>query len=192
MRSCCRTSSKQVSGDSKYKDGWELYAQAGCSEFQRLYTGSLSRARRSRVVIQELRQVIGSRSSDSGLFRLLATNPGNSGRPVGRPTTWYRRSKLHRTSLLVFGLVLAIIFMSFFATVIMKVLTKHSWLCWAGLLFLIYLSFALLSMHWIPLVVLLFFIISIWIPNMIKKDNSLSKYENFKNYKNKTRVFLPF
>ena len=57
---------------------------------------------------------------------------------------------------------------------------------------LIYLSFALLSMHWIPFIVLLFFIISIWVPNMIKKDNSLSKYEDFKNYKNKTRIFLPF
>ena len=57
---------------------------------------------------------------------------------------------------------------------------------------LIYLSFALLSMHWIPFIALLFFIITIWIPNMIKKDKSLSKYENFKNYKNKTRVFSPF
>ena len=52
------------------------------------------------------------------------------------------------TSLLVFGLVLAIIFMAFFATVIMKVLTKYPWLCWAGLLFLIYLSFELLYDGW--------------------------------------------
>ena len=52
------------------------------------------------------------------------------------------------TSLLVFGLVLAIIFMAFFATVIMKVLTQHPWLCWAGLLFLIYLSFELLFDGW--------------------------------------------
>ena len=57
---------------------------------------------------------------------------------------------------------------------------------------MIYLSFALLSMHWISFIALLFFIITIWIPNMIKKDKSLSKYENFKNYKNKTRMFLPF
>ena len=52
------------------------------------------------------------------------------------------------TSLLVFGLVLAIVFMAFFATVILKVLTKHPWLCWAGLLFLIYLSFELLVDGW--------------------------------------------
>ena len=52
------------------------------------------------------------------------------------------------TSLLVFGLVLAIIFMALFATVIMKVLTQYPWLCWAGLLFLIYLSFELLYDGW--------------------------------------------
>ena len=52
------------------------------------------------------------------------------------------------TSLLVFGLVLAIIFMAFFATVIMKVLAQYPWLCWAGLLFLIYLSFELLYDGW--------------------------------------------
>ena len=52
------------------------------------------------------------------------------------------------TSLLVFGLVLAIIFMAFFATVIMKVLAQHPWLCWTGLLFLIYLSFDLLFDGW--------------------------------------------
>ena len=52
------------------------------------------------------------------------------------------------TGLLVFGLVLAIIFMAFFATIIMKVMTKYPWLCWAGLVFLIYLSFELLHDGW--------------------------------------------
>ena len=52
------------------------------------------------------------------------------------------------TSLLVFGLALAIVFMAFFATVIMKVMTKYPWLCWAGLVFLIYLSFELLIDGW--------------------------------------------
>ena len=52
------------------------------------------------------------------------------------------------TLLLVFGLVLAIIFMAFFATVIMKILARFPWLCWAGLLFLIYLSLALLVDGW--------------------------------------------
>ena len=52
------------------------------------------------------------------------------------------------TGLLVFGLALAIVFMAFFATIIMKVMTKHPWLCWAGLVFLIYLSFELLIDGW--------------------------------------------
>jgi YjbE family integral membrane protein len=52
------------------------------------------------------------------------------------------------TSLLIFGLTLAIVFMAFFATIIMKVMTKYPWLCWAGLMFLIYLSFKLLYDGW--------------------------------------------
>ena len=42
--------------------------------------------------------------------------------------------------LLIFGLILAIVFMAFFATIIMKILTKYKWVSWLGLLFLIYLS----------------------------------------------------
>ena len=52
------------------------------------------------------------------------------------------------TSLLVFGLALAILFMAFFATIIMKVMTKYPWLFWAGLVFLVYLSFKLLYDGW--------------------------------------------
>ena len=43
-------------------------------------------------------------------------------------------------SLLIFGLILAIIFMAFFATIIMKILTKYKWVSWLGLIFLLYLS----------------------------------------------------
>jgi len=56
--------------------------------------------------------------------------------------------------------------------------------------FLIYLSFALLSMHWIPIIVLVIFVICIWIPNMKKKDKSLSRYSDFNEYKNNSRIFL--
>ena len=48
------------------------------------------------------------------------------------------------TYLLVFGLALAIIFMAFFATLIMKLLEKYFWLSWLGLIFLIYLTFEML------------------------------------------------
>ena len=30
---------------------------------------------------------------------------------------------------------------------------------------------------------------AVWVPNMIKKDSSLSRYEGFSEYKRKTRIF---
>ena len=56
---------------------------------------------------------------------------------------------------------------------------------------LIYLSFAILSLHWIPFLVLSLFIFIVWLPNMIKKDKSLSRYENFGAYKNRSNIFWP-
>lgn len=44
------------------------------------------------------------------------------------------------TALLVFGLVLAIAFMAFFATMFMRIMTKYPMLSWVGLVFLIYLA----------------------------------------------------
>src|SRR5205085_5113976 len=41
---------------------------------------------------------------------------------------------------------------------------------------LIYLGFDLLAMHGAPLLVLFFFILVAWLPNMRKKDRSLSRY----------------
>lgn len=52
------------------------------------------------------------------------------------------------TGLLVMGLVLAIAFMAFFATIIMRVMTKFPLLAWAGLVFLVYLSGAMLFDGW--------------------------------------------
>jgi protein-S-isoprenylcysteine O-methyltransferase Ste14 len=56
---------------------------------------------------------------------------------------------------------------------------------------LIYLSFALMAKHWIPFLVLLLFIIIIWLPNMFKKDRSLSKYPEFEDYKKRSYFFIP-
>lgn len=44
------------------------------------------------------------------------------------------------TTLLVFGLGLAILMMAFAATLIMKLLTRYPWISWAGLLVLIYVA----------------------------------------------------
>ena len=57
---------------------------------------------------------------------------------------------------------------------------------------LIYLSFALMSHHWIPIVVLVLFMIIIWIPNMRKKDKSLSRYSEYGEYKKRSSLFIPF
>ncbi len=58
--------------------------------------------------------------------------------------------------------------------------------------FLIYTSFACLSMHWIPFVVIGLFMAIVWIPNMIKKEKSLSRYPEFEEYKKRSKAFFPF
>ena len=48
------------------------------------------------------------------------------------------------TALLVFGLALAIAFMAFSASLIMKIMIRYRWLSYLGLLFLIYLTITML------------------------------------------------
>ena len=57
---------------------------------------------------------------------------------------------------------------------------------------LIYLSFALLSSHWIPIVVLVSFMAIIWLPNMRRKDKSMSRYGDYEGYKKRTSLLIPF
>jgi protein-S-isoprenylcysteine O-methyltransferase Ste14 len=57
---------------------------------------------------------------------------------------------------------------------------------------LIYLSFAMLSMHWLSFVILLLWVLLYWLPNMHKKDRSLSRYPGFTQYKKSSRLFIPF
>jgi len=49
-----------------------------------------------------------------------------------------------------------------------------------------------LAADWIALFALIFFIGYIWIPNMIKKDKSLSRYPEFDDYSKKSKRFIPF
>jgi steroid 5-alpha reductase family enzyme len=58
--------------------------------------------------------------------------------------------------------------------------------------FLIYGSFALLSMHWLPFLAFGVLIGAAWIPYMRRKEQSLSRYPEFQAYKARTRSFLPF
>jgi steroid 5-alpha reductase family enzyme len=57
---------------------------------------------------------------------------------------------------------------------------------------LIYAGFTLLPLHWIPLVGLGFIVVSVWVPNMWRKDRSLSRYPEFAAYKAKTKLIIPY
>lgn len=56
---------------------------------------------------------------------------------------------------------------------------------------LIYSGFALASCHWMGWIGIAAFFLIEFIPNMIKKDKSLSRYPEFADYKNKSGFFLP-
>lgn len=56
---------------------------------------------------------------------------------------------------------------------------------------LIYSSFAALSMHWLPFVVLAIFFLGIFLPNMRKKDRSMSRYADWNDYVGRTGLLLP-
>jgi len=56
---------------------------------------------------------------------------------------------------------------------------------------LIYLSFALLAMHWLPYAVLAGFVVGVFLPNMRRKDASLSRYPEFAAYQKRSGWLLP-
>ena len=57
---------------------------------------------------------------------------------------------------------------------------------------LIYSGFCMLAMHWAPFVVLGGIIGGMWIPNMIRKDRSLSRYPEFAAWKKRSGLIIPF
>lgn len=57
---------------------------------------------------------------------------------------------------------------------------------------LIYIGFGALAMHWAPFVVMLMVVGVIWVPNMLRKDRSLSRYPEFEAYRRRTKLILPF
>jgi steroid 5-alpha reductase family enzyme len=57
---------------------------------------------------------------------------------------------------------------------------------------LIYSGFGLLAVHWLPIAILLLWIAVIWLPNMRKKDASLSRYADFAAYQQRSKLFIPF
>jgi steroid 5-alpha reductase family enzyme len=57
---------------------------------------------------------------------------------------------------------------------------------------LIYVGFTALARHWAPLTFLAVIILFAWVPNMLKKDRSLSRYPEFAEYQAKSWRFIPF
>jgi steroid 5-alpha reductase family enzyme len=56
---------------------------------------------------------------------------------------------------------------------------------------LIYAGFSSLAMHPVPLVALALMVAFVWMPNMRRKDASLSRYPEFAGYRARTRLFIP-
>ncbi|HYP03209.1 MAG TPA: DUF1295 domain-containing protein [Cyanobium sp.] len=56
---------------------------------------------------------------------------------------------------------------------------------------LIYFSFAMLAMHWLPYAILAGFTLMLFLPNMRKKDASLSRYPEFEAYRQHSGLLLP-
>jgi steroid 5-alpha reductase family enzyme len=56
---------------------------------------------------------------------------------------------------------------------------------------LIYLGFAMLSYHWLPLLILVTFTSVVFVPNMLKKDKSLSRYPEFAAYQQRSGLIFP-
>ena len=56
---------------------------------------------------------------------------------------------------------------------------------------MIYCGFAALTYSWIGFIGITLFFVAVFIPNMIKKDKSLSRYPAFAEYKSKSGLIIP-
>lgn len=56
---------------------------------------------------------------------------------------------------------------------------------------MIYGSFALLAMHWLPWLVLAGFGFGVFLPNMRRKDQSLARYPGFEAWRQRSGLLLP-
>ena len=57
---------------------------------------------------------------------------------------------------------------------------------------LVYAGFSLLAMHWAPMLVLATAVFGLWLPNMLRKDRSLSRYPEFAQWKARSAMFIPY
>ena len=54
-----------------------------------------------------------------------------------------------------------------------------------------YLGFAMLAEHYLPILLLTLMTIGVYFPNMLKKDRSLSRYDDFKEYTKQSNMLTP-
>ena len=57
--------------------------------------------------------------------------------------------------------------------------------------FLVYLSFAILSRHWICYCIVISLWLFVWVPMNIQKETSLSRYKEWTDYKRRTWMYFP-
>ncbi len=56
---------------------------------------------------------------------------------------------------------------------------------------LIYTAYAIMSMHWLPFLVVAGWVFGFFVRNMLKKDRSLSRHPGFADYKRRTGLLFP-
>jgi protein-S-isoprenylcysteine O-methyltransferase Ste14 len=56
---------------------------------------------------------------------------------------------------------------------------------------LIYVSFALISLHWLPFLILAGWVFGFFLRNMVKKDKSMSRHPQFEEYRRRTGLLFP-
>jgi protein-S-isoprenylcysteine O-methyltransferase Ste14 len=56
---------------------------------------------------------------------------------------------------------------------------------------LIYTAYALMSLHWLPFVILAGWIFGFFVRNMLAKDRSMSRYPEFAAYRRRTGLLIP-
>lgn len=56
---------------------------------------------------------------------------------------------------------------------------------------MIYTAYAIMSMHWLPFLVLGGWVFGFFVKNMLTKDKSLSRYPQFSDYKKKSGMLFP-
>jgi steroid 5-alpha reductase family enzyme len=56
---------------------------------------------------------------------------------------------------------------------------------------MIYVAYAVMSLHWLPFLILAGWVFGFFLPNMHRKDKSMSRYPEFAAYKSRTGLLFP-